>query len=115
MREAVKVILFAAAVGLVCSGLLVGATVFTAPYRESNERAEEIRNYLSALGVDAPADASSDMLLELFEENVIVEESGSIQTYRYVPSGSNEARAVAIGFSGMGLHYQNGGLPRDRR
>ena len=43
MKDNVRVILFAAILGLVCSVLLVGATLFTAPYRLANEKAEEIR------------------------------------------------------------------------
>ncbi|NIO84624.1 MAG: hypothetical protein GTN53_29265, partial [Candidatus Aminicenantes bacterium] len=49
MRNNARIIVFAGVLGIVSSLVLVGANKFTAPYREANEKAEEVRNYLSAL------------------------------------------------------------------
>ncbi len=47
MNNSVRVLLFAMALGLICSLILAGATAITAPYRRANERAEEVRNFLA--------------------------------------------------------------------
>lgn len=105
MRDKVRTILFAAVLGLVCSLLLVVANTVTAPYREANERAEEIKNFLYALDVPVDPRADSKTLLEVFEKNVRVRQEGSLSFYEYIPDKerSDEPVAVAVSFSGAGL------------
>ena len=115
MKDNVRVILFAAILGLVCSVLLVGATLFTAPYRLANEKAEEIRNFLSALEVPIDPESDAQALLAVFNRDVKVRELGELILYEYrpqagkSPSGaSGGARAgaplaIAVPFDGMGL------------
>ena len=43
MRDNVHTIVFAVVLGLVCSVLLAATGRFTTPYREANEKAEEVR------------------------------------------------------------------------
>jgi Na+-transporting NADH:ubiquinone oxidoreductase subunit C len=106
MKNSVRVILFAVVLGLVCSLLLVGATLFTAPYREANERAEEVRNFLSALDVAVEQGADAQDLLETFNRDIRVREIGDLLLYEYRPQGGEAAPgplAVAVPFEGMGL------------
>jgi Na+-transporting NADH:ubiquinone oxidoreductase subunit C len=98
-----RVVLFAAVVGIVCSGLLVGVTLFTAPYRSANERAEEVRNILDALGVEGALDEDTGRLLEIFDGDVEVSEEGGLIFYEYSPGGTGRPQAVAVPFSGVGL------------
>ena len=115
MKDNVRVILFAAILGLVCSVLLVGATLFTAPYRLANEKAEEIRNFLSALEVPIDPESDAQALLAVFNRDVKVRELGELILYEYRPqagkspsgaSGGDPAgapTAIAVPFDGMGL------------
>ena len=103
MRDSARIIIFAAALGLVCSLMLTGATLLTAPFRQANEQAEEVRNFLSALEVDVDAEAEASELIEVFERTVKVKELGELTVYEYIPEGSTRAASVAAPFSGMGL------------
>ncbi len=116
MKDNVRVILFAAILGLVCSVLLVGATLFTAPYRLANEKAEEIRNFLSALEVPIDPESDAQALLAVFNRDVKVRELGELILYEYRPqAGKSPAAAppagaaagaptaIAVPFDRMGL------------
>ena len=107
MRDNARIILFASVLGLACSILLAGATRLTEPYRRANEKAEEIRNFLSALEVPVDTGAGASTLLEVFNKVVKVRELNELTLYEYVPegvtNGSGQITAVAIPFSGMGL------------
>ncbi len=105
MKDNTRTLLFAGVLGLICALALAGVSQLTAAYRQANEKAEEVRNYLAALGVPGPEGASSQELLDIFEQNVRVEKLGKKTVYQYVPgSGSQaEATAVAVPFSGVGL------------
>jgi len=50
VRESIRIIVFAIIIAVVCSGVLFGVTQFTQPYREINEEAERVKNFLIALG-----------------------------------------------------------------
>jgi Na+-transporting NADH:ubiquinone oxidoreductase subunit C len=105
VKDNTRTLIFAGLLGLVCALLLAGVSQFTAPYRQANERAEEVRNYLSALGVPGWEGVSSQELLDVFERNVRVEEQGGRKVYQYVPATGSQGRplAVAVPFSGTGL------------
>lgn len=105
MKDSLRTVLFAAVLGLLCALLLAGVSQFTASRREANERAEEIHNYLSALGVPLPPKVSSQELLSVFERDVRVARLGELSVYEYVPqsAGGQEAVAVAVPYAGIGL------------
>ena len=69
-----KTLLFALILGLCCSLALVLVNMQTKPLRESNERAEELRNYLFALEVPVSEEAGADELLEIFDRLIKVKE-----------------------------------------
>lgn len=105
MNESARTLVFAASLGLVSSLLLTAASRFTEPYRKANERAEEVRNVLSALQVPFPADADSKALLEIFDRNVSSKQLTSLEVYEYLPESAPSRRpeAVAVPFSGPGV------------
>lgn len=105
MKDNLKTLLFAVVLGLVCAGLLGGVSVFTAPYREANEKAEEVRNFLGAMNVPVPPGTGAQELLGIFARNLKKRELGALTAYDYIPEGSASATpvAVAVPFEGMGL------------
>ncbi len=103
MKAELKIIIFAAILGIVCSILLAGAETLLKPFREENEKAEEMRNYLSALEVPVSEDASASQLIEVFEKNISVGSLGDVALYTYSPEGSGAPEAFAVPFSGPGL------------
>ena len=105
MRDNVRAIIFAVVLALVCSSILVAASLYTAPYRRANEKAEEVLNFLSALEVPVEARADAKTLLEVFDKNIRVRKLGELSIYEYVPdpSSSEKPLAVALPFSGPGL------------
>ena len=102
MKGSVYTLFYAAALGTVCSMVLTFAASFTAPYKQANAEAEEVKNILLALNVSVPDKASSEEMVEIYEKNVIEKERGGITTYVYTPSGNNDG-AIAIRFAGPGL------------
>lgn len=103
MRDNIRTILFTIVLAVVCSAMLVGATLFTASYRRANEKAEEVRNFLTALEVHADIGSDANSLLDLFDRYVKIKKFSEVTFYEYVPEGSAKAVAVAVPFSGMGL------------
>ena len=105
MRDNVRTVVFAIVLALVCSLVLTAASLYTAPYRRANERAEEVLNFLSALEVPVEAGADAEALLSVFDKNVRMGKLGALSLYEYVPDSatSEKAIAVAVPFSGPGL------------
>lgn len=105
MRDNVRIIVFATVLGLVSSLILVAATLYTAPYRKANEKAQKVRNFLSALNVPIAAGADAETLLSVFNKNIRVRRLGKLSLYEYVPDSSRSRKpvAVAVPFSGPGL------------
>ncbi|UCF96055.1 MAG: FMN-binding protein [Spirochaetaceae bacterium] len=105
MKDNTRTLAFAGILGLICALVLAGVSQFTAPYRQANERAEEVRNYLSALGVPGWEGVSSQELLDVFERNVRVEQEGEQTVYQYLPVSGSQVQpvAIAVPFSGTGL------------
>jgi len=105
VKDNTRTLLFAGVLGLICALALAGVSQFTAPYRQANEKAEEVRNYLAALGVPGREGMSAQELLDVFEENVRIEQLGDKTVYQYVPDSGSQAEAVAVAvpFSGVGL------------
>jgi Na+-transporting NADH:ubiquinone oxidoreductase subunit C len=105
LKDSINTLVFSSVLGIVCSLLLTGASLFTLPYRSSNEKAEELRNFLEALEVPVPEDADSKQLIEVFDKNINKKILGERDIYEYVPENSKSATpvAIAVPFSGPGL------------
>ena len=102
MKGSVYTIVYAAVLGTVCALVLTFAASFTAPYKQANAEAEEVKNILLALNVSMPEKASSEEMVKIYKENVQEETRGGITTYVYTPS-DNTGGAVAMRFAGPGL------------
>ncbi len=104
MKDNVYTICYAGVLGTVCALLLTGVASFTAPYKKANADAQRNRNILNVLQVPYSAEASSQQLVEIFEDSVRLEQSGELEIYRYVtPKDSDNDETVAVGFEGPGL------------
>lgn len=105
MKDNLHTLLFAVVLGLVCSLLLAMTSWWTTPYREANEKAEEVRNFLSALEVPFELGSEPKVLVGLFEQNVRITETEALTLYEYLPDGPGESRvaAIAVPFDGPGL------------
>ena len=103
MKNAVHTLLFSIALGAICSALVVGASLFTAPYRDANEKAEKVRNFLAALDVPLDPAASAEEVLFFFERHVRPVKQDGIELFEYTAQGEERPSAVAIPFSGSGV------------
>lgn len=104
MRSSLYTLMYAAILGAVCALLLAGASQLTAPYRDANARAEEIRNILNVLEVPVSPTSSSQELLKLFEAKVKEETQGDTTFFIYSePAEEERVRAVAVRFGGSGV------------
>ncbi|MHC4835186.1 MAG: FMN-binding protein [Planctomycetota bacterium] len=106
IKQNIYTICFAIALGLICATLLTYAAEFTRPRQEANKQAEKIRNILSALKVPFEPDADPADLITIFDRDVIEQKDDAedaLQLYLYRPEGSDDIRAVAVGFEGPGL------------
>ncbi len=102
MKGSAYTIVYAAVLGTVCALVLTFAASFTAPYKQANAEAEEVKNILLALNVSIPDKASSEEMVKIYKENVQEEQRGGITTYVYTPSANNDG-AIAMRFAGPGL------------
>ena len=104
MKNNVYTLFYAGVLGTVCSLLLTAVASFTAPYQQANAKAEKNRNILGVLQVQYAPGASSQELVQIFEDNVLSEQKGVLTMYRYVPpKDSDKTETVAVGFEGPGL------------
>jgi len=105
LRSSLYTLVYALAVGLVASTILTGVGQFTAPYRQANARAEEVRNILQVLGVEVAKGASAQELVDLYGDTVSEERRSGLVLYRYdeVEAGQKNPRAYAVRFAGPGL------------
>ncbi len=103
MNNTLHTLGFAAALGATCSALLVGVSLFTAPYRQANARSDEIRNFLAALEAPVAPRARADELLDFFERRVRRVERDDLTRFEYIPEGDDRPTAVAIAFAGPGV------------
>ena len=105
MKDNLHTLIFAVVLALVCSLLLATTSRLTTPYREANEKAEEVRNFLSALEVPFDPAAGPKSLVELFERSVRVTPLDDMTLYEYREDTDTGPRvaAIAVPFSGPGL------------
>jgi len=95
-------ILFAAALGVACAGLLTVVRELTANRSEANRLAERTRHILDVLGIDRSGAETSDEILALYREHVRPDRPENPTSYaRLEPDG--KVKAVAYPFSGTGL------------
>jgi len=102
MKGSVYTIVYAAVLGTTCALVLTFAASFTAPYKQANAEAEEVKNILLALNVSIPEKASSEEMVKIYKENVREQQRGSIKTYVYAPSDNSDG-SIAMRFAGPGL------------
>ena len=104
MKGNLYTLCYATLLGTVCALMLTAMANFTQPYKDANEKVDEILNILTALGVPLEADVSPTQMGEIFKANVEEEIKGENTFYVYSPSGSEgKVEAVAVAFSGPGL------------
>ena len=98
-------IIYAAILGVVCALLLTATAESTKKKRDDNQEAEKLKNVLAALKVETPEKASSKDMIDIFNENVRLEEKGDgLQFYYFVPKGGDgKPVAVAVEFEGGGV------------
>jgi len=102
MKGSAYTIVYAAVLGTTCALVLTFAASFTAPYKQANAEAEEVKNILLVLNVSIPDKASSAEMVKIYKENVREQKRGGITTYIYTPSANNEG-SIAMRFAGPGL------------
>lgn len=102
MRDNMRTIVFATVLAVVCSVVLTATSLLTRPYREANEEAEEVLNFLSVLEVPVDDKWDSKTLLKVFNKNVRISEVGDLTIYENI-SESGTPSVVAVLFSGPGL------------
>jgi Na+-transporting NADH:ubiquinone oxidoreductase subunit C len=99
-----RILVFSAILGLVCSTILAGVNYLTGPYRKANERAEEVRNILGALNVPLAPEADSNQLVKIFNRDIKQKKIGNLPVYEYAPaSKGGKVVAYAVPFVGAGL------------
>jgi Na+-transporting NADH:ubiquinone oxidoreductase subunit C len=104
VKDGVYAVCYAIAVGVSCATLLTGAAQFTAPYREANQRADEMRNILAVLEIPVDPRIAAEDLTRLFDARVRHESSGSMSVYRRLGAPADEqAELVAVKVEGPGL------------
>ncbi len=104
MKGSLYSLIYAAVLGTVCSLLLTAVANITAPYRQANKEAEEIRNILMVLDINSPHHASAKQLKEVFNNNVRAEQRNGIDAYvSFKPEAREQIQAIALRFSGPGL------------
>jgi len=105
MREGLRAILFLAILGGACGAVMTAAHRLLPKPQASYAERERIRAILRALDVPIPPGASTKTLLAAFGGNVRTEQRGDLTVYLLSPLGSgDEIKAVAVPFSGPGLH-----------
>ena len=105
MKDSGKTLVFAGILAVVCSVLLAAVNLYTAPFKEANEKAEEIRNILSVLQVPFEPKSDARTLVEVFQKNVREKKIGDRTIYENISNTSTPGKPsmVAVIFSGPGL------------
>jgi len=104
MKRNFYTVLYAVVLGGVCSLVPTAVGEITAPYREANAKAEEIRNILQVLEIPVAQKTTAQQLVDLFNRSVRVRSAGGRTVYQSVdPQDSSRISAVAMPFSGNGI------------
>ncbi len=105
MKNNTKILIFAACLGIICSSILTAANFYMAPFREANEKAEEIINLFAVLSVPHEPQADANALVKIFDENIHSKTVEDVLLYEYVlqSSGVEKVAGIAVFFNGAGL------------
>lgn len=105
MKNNIKTAIFAVVLGIVCSSILTVANFYMAPFREANEKAEEIMNLFTVLSVPYEPKANAKTLVEIFDNNIRHTEVGELSFYEYVKQSDDQesVMGIAVFFAGSGL------------
>jgi len=103
MNNTAKTLIFATALGIVCSALLTGVGQLTTSRRKVNEKAEQVRNYMEALNVPVAKDASPVELIRVFAQKVTPVKQGDLELFEYRPDPSGPTESLAVAFAGPGV------------
>ncbi len=107
MKDSLRTIIFAAALGTACAGLLTAANHVLKPYQKANAAAEKLRNIFGVLDVPCEEDANSTVLLRLVKTDdnpdgkVVKSEVDGMEIYSY--EHPDAGRLYAVQFSGSGM------------
>ncbi len=108
MKNSLRTLLFAAALGIACATALTAVAEWTKPLRKANRKAEKQRNLLDVFGIDFKKGASHQELDQIYDDNVREKDVGGLKCYEYAPldKKTNERGkpiAIAVEFAGAGL------------
>jgi len=104
MKRNLYTIFYAFVLGVVCALVPTIVGEFTAPYREANARAEEVRNIMHVLDIPIKQGITSRQLVDQFESTVKLRKKGNLQMYiSYDTVDTSKVHAIAVQFSGSGV------------
>ena len=100
MKNSLRTLLFAAALGIACATALTAVAEWTKPLRKANRKAEKQRNLFEVFGIDFKKGASHQELDRFYDANVREKDVGGLRRYEYARL---DKKKVAVEFSGAGL------------
>ena len=100
MKSNLYALIYAALLGLACAMLPTAVGIYTTPFRQANEKAEEIRNILEVLEIPYSKKLTSQQLVTLYEKNVSVRDMHNLKMY---VSGTGDIKISAVRFAGAGI------------
>jgi len=108
MKNSLRTLLFAAALGVACATALTAVAEWTKPLRKANRKAEKHRNLFDVFGIDFKKGASHQELDQIYDDNVREKDVGGLKCYEYAPLDKKTHErgkpiAIAVEFAGAGL------------
>lgn len=108
MKNSLRMLLFAAALGIACATALTAVAEWTKPLRKANRKAEKHRNLFDVFGIVFKKGASHQELDQIYDANVREKDVGGPKRYEYAPRDKKtgergKAIAIAVEFAGAGL------------
>lgn len=110
MKNSLRTLLFAAALGIACATALTSVAEWTKPLRKANKEAEKWRNLFDVFGIDFKRGASHQELKQIYDDNIKVRQKdlGGLKRYEYAPLDKETGKrdkpiAIAVEFAGAGL------------
>jgi Na+-transporting NADH:ubiquinone oxidoreductase subunit C len=97
-------LLYAAIIGTLCSVIPTAIGNYTAPFREANAKADELRNILRVLDIPLAPKTSPKELVTFFEKKVSIAKKRELQEYvAFDEHDSTVTKAIAVPFAGPGI------------
>ncbi len=109
MKNSLRTLLFAAALGIACATALTSVAEWTKPLRKANRKAEKQRNLFDVFGIDFEKGASHQELDRIFKANIVPpKDTDKLKRYEYAPLDKKTGErgktiAIAVEFAGAGL------------